>query len=50
MEDNVQGRLLALKVIEKFFRRLTVGTATPHEHFDIGRRLVRLESGPICQE
>lgn len=50
MEDDVQGRLLALKVIEKIFRCLTVGTATPYEHFDIGRRLVRLDSGPVCQQ
>jgi hypothetical protein len=27
-----------------------VGTATPHEHFEIGRRLVRLDSGPACQQ
>jgi hypothetical protein len=42
MEDDVQGRLLALKLIEKNFRGLAVGTAASDEHFDIGRRFLCL--------
>jgi hypothetical protein len=43
----VKGRMVALKVIKKTLRCLAVRTAASHEHFDIGRRLIRMDGRPV---